>query len=49
MFRSKFIVKKAGELQSGVKNDRDASGAEQNWKMREVRLEENHLYFNKNR
>ena len=41
MFRSKFIVKKAGELQSGVKNERDASGAEQKWKMREVWLEEN--------
>ena len=49
MFRSKFIVKKAGELQSGVKNECDASGAEQKWKMREVWLEENNLYFNKNR
>ena len=49
MFRSKFIVKKEGELQSGVKNERDASGAEHKWKMREVLLEENHLYFNKNR
>jgi len=27
MFRSKFIVKKVSELRSGVKNERDASGA----------------------
>ena len=49
MFRSKFKVIQAGELQSGLKNERDASGAEQKWKMREVWLEENNLYFNKNR
>lgn len=41
MFRSRFIVKKAGELQSGVKNERDANGAEQRWQARDVVLEEN--------
>ena len=41
MFRSKFIVKKVGKLDSGVKNERDANGAEQKWQAREVVLEEN--------
>ena len=45
----KIYCEEGGRTSVRSKNERDVNGEEQRWQMREVLLEENHLYFNKNR